>query len=162
MGTLKESSSQLNVSVKTEGERLVIAKEVVIKSLLPVVFENVPEGEREEVFNEWYGKLLTLIKEENVEVKNASVETAPKKPVPAPEEVKAEARPVRSAEPKATEKQIKKIFALGHSLGFGKEELEEEAEKISGVSELSKLDKWQASKLIDSLDNILNIQEIYG
>jgi len=63
---------------------------------------------------------------------------------------------------KATEKQIKKIFALGHSLGFSKEELEEESEKVTGIPELSRLDKWQASNLIDSLSAMEGIQEVYG
>ena len=58
---LNGNVSQVNVSEKTERERLVIAKEVVIKALLPVVFDNVEEGQMDEVFDRWYGKLLNLI-----------------------------------------------------------------------------------------------------
>ena len=58
---LNGNVSQVNVSEKTERERLVIAKEVVIKALLPVVFDDVPEDEREQTFDDWYDKLLKLI-----------------------------------------------------------------------------------------------------
>jgi len=120
---LKESSSQMNGSVKTEGERLAIAKEVIIKALLPVVFGIV-----------------------------GRVGTAPK----------AEVRTDSPVENKATDKQIKKIFAMGHNLNMGKEELEEEAFKVSGIDSLSKLSKSQASDLIDDLSAMEGIQEIYG
>ena len=42
------------------------------------------------------------------------------------------------------------------------EELEEESEKVTGIPELSRLDKWQASNLIDSLSAMEGIQEVYG
>ena len=125
---LKESSSQMNGSVKTEGERLVIAKEVIIKALLPVVFDNVEEGQMDEVFDRWYGKLLSLITGDEGQVRPAKVVDSPKGIVgrvgTAP---KAEVRPDSPVENKATDKQIKKIFAMGHTLSMGKEELEEEA-----------------------------------
>jgi len=164
---LKESTVRESVvPLKTEAERLEIAKEVVIKALLPVVFENVDEDERKDVFDDWYGKLLSLIyaKQRNEDLRsikeNAALskksESAPKK------EGNAQSQRADNGEGKATEKQIKKIFALGHTLGFGRKELEEESEKVTGISELSRLDKWQASSLIDSLDSMLNVQEIYG
>jgi len=171
---LKESVVQ-TTSGKTEGERLEIAKEVVIKALLPVVFEDVPEDEREQVFNEWFDKLLALIVDdgtEMVEVVDTPKEVVPgaqkkavitqKAPEPSKKEMGAEPLSMKHSGEKATEKQIKKIFALGHSLGFGKEELEEESEKVTGVPELSRLDKWQASNLIDSLSATEGIKDIYG
>jgi len=164
-------------SGKSEGERLEIAKEVVIKALLPVVFEDVEEDEREQVFNEWFEKLLALIVDDGTEMVEV-VETpkeevlgtqkkAPETPrqkvsEPSKKETGAEPLSMRHSGEKATEKQIKKIFALGHNLNMGKEELEEEAEKVTGVPELSRLDKWQASNLIDSLSAMKGIQEVYG
>jgi len=157
---LKES---LNGSGKTEGERLAIAKEVIIKALLPVVFSGVSRDEREQAFDRWYGKLLNLITGEDGLVQPAKVIDAPKGIVgrvgSAP---KAEVRPDSPVENKATDKQIKKIFAMGHNLNLGKEELEEEAFKVSGIDSLSKLSKSQASDLIDDLSAMEGIQEIYG
>ena len=165
----------ITTSGRTEGERLEIAKEVVIKALLPVVFEDVPEDDREQVFNEWFDKLLALIVDDGTEM--VEVVDTPKEVVPAQKKA-AETSKQKVYEPskketgteplsmkhgeKATEKQIKKIFALGHSLGIGKKELEEESEKVTGVPELSRLDKWQASNLIDSLSAMEGIQEVYG
>jgi len=170
---LKESVVQ-TTSGKSEGERLEIAKEVVIKALLPVVFEQVSEDEREQVFDEWFDKLLALIVDdgtEMVEVVDTPKEVVPaqKKAVetqkvsePSKKEMGAEPLSMKHGEKATDEKQIKKIFALGHSLGFSKEELEEESEKVTGIPELSRLDKWQASNLIDSLSAMEGIQEVYG
>jgi len=162
---LKESSSQTNgsVSEKTEGERLVIAKEVIIKALLPVVFDNVEEGQMDEVFDRWYGKLLNLITGEDGLAQPAKVIDGPKEVVDSSKKTpQAEVRPDIPVENKATDKQIKKIFAMGHNLNLGKEELEEEAFKVSGIDSLSKLSKSQASDLIDDLSAMEGIQEIYG
>ena len=172
---LKESVVQ-TTSGKTEGERLEIAKEVVIKALLPVVFGEVNEDYREQVFDEWFDKLLALIVDDGTEVvevvdtpkevvpaQKKDIETPGQKaPEPSKKEMGAEPLSMKHSGEKATEKQIKKIFALGHSLGIGKKELEEEAEKVTGVPELSKLDKWQASNLIDSLSATEGIKDIYG
>ena len=169
---LKESVVQ-TTSGKSEGERLEIAKEVVIKALLPVVFEQVPEDERDQVFNEWFDKLLALIVDDGTEMVEVVgtpkevVQGCQKKDVETPgQKVSEPSKKEMGAEPlsrdRATEKQIKKIFALGHSLGIGKKELEEESEKVTGVPELSRLDKWQASNLIDSLSAMKGIQEVYG
>ena len=179
---LKESVVQ-TTSGKTEGERLEIAKEVVIKALLPVVFGEVNEDEREQVFDEWFDKLLALIVDDGTEEVEV-VDTPKVAPVqkvaaqgahqvaqgaverkvsePSKKEMGAEPLSMKHSGEKATEKQIKKIFALGHSLGFSKEELEEESEKVTGIPELSRLDKWQASNLIDSLSAMEGIQEVYG
>ena len=51
---------------------------------------------------------------------------------------------------------------MGHNLNMGKEELEEEAFKVSGIDSLSQLSKSQASDLIDDLSAMEGIQEIYG
>jgi hypothetical protein len=160
---LNGNNSQVNVSEKTERERLVIAKEVVIKALLPVVFDDVPEDEREQTFDRWYGKLLNLITGEEGLVQPAKVVDTPKEVVDSSKKiVKAEVRPDSPVENKATDKQIKKIFAIGHTLNMGKEELEEEAFKVSGIDSLSKLSKSQASDLIDDLSAMEGVQEIYG
>jgi hypothetical protein len=159
---LKESSSQMNGSVKTEGERLAIAKEVIIKALLPVVFDNVEDSEMDEVFDRWYGKLLNLITGEEGQAQPTKVVNTPKVVDVSKKVVKAEVRPDSPVENKATEKQIKKIFALGHNLNMGKEELEEEAFKVSGIDSLSHLSKSQASDLIDDLSAMEGIQEVYG
>ena len=160
---LNGNVSQVNVSEKTERERLVIAKEVVIKALLPVVFDNVEEGQMDEVFDRWYGKLLNLITGEEGLVQPAKVVDAPKGIVDASKKiVKAEVHSDSPVENKATDKQIKKIFAMGHNLNMGKEELEEEAFKVSGIDSLSQLSKSQASDLIDDLSAMEGIQEIYG
>ena len=172
---LKESVVQ-TTSGKSEGERLEIAKEVVIKALLPVVFEQVSEDDREQVFDEWFDKLLALIVDDGTEMvevvdtpkevipaQKKDVETSKQKaPEPSKKETGTEPLSMKHSGEKATEKQIKKIFALGHSLGFGKKELEEESEKVTGIPELSRLDKWQASNLIDSLSAMEGIQEVYG
>ena len=166
----------ITTSGRTEGERLEIAKEVVIKALLPVVFEDVPEDEREQVFDEWFDKLLALIVDDGTEMievvdtpkevvpaqKKAAETSKQKVSEPSKKEMGAEPLSMKHSGEKATEKQIKKIFALGHSLGIGKKELEEESEKVTGISELSRLDKWQASNLIDSLSAMEGIQEVYG
>jgi hypothetical protein len=170
-------NGNVNVSEKTDRERLVIAKEVVIKALLPVVFDDVPEDKREQTFDDWYGKLLNLITgieddAEPVKVLNAlPVETpgASKKALKeegtgdtskaaSPSKKNREDSPLEN---KATDKQIKKIFAMGHTLNMGKEELEEEAFKVTGIDSLSELSKSQASDLIDDLAQI-GINDIYG
>jgi len=162
---LKESSSQLNGSVsgKTEGERLAIAKEVIIKALLPVVFDNVEEGRMVEVFDRWYGKLLNLITGEDGLVQPAKVIDSPKEVVDSSKKiVKAEERSDSPVENKATDKQIKKIFAMGHTLNMGKEELEEEAFKVTSIDSLSQLSKSQASDLIDDLSAKEDLVRLYG
>ena len=160
---LKESSSQMNGSVKTEGERLAIAKEVIIKALLPVVFSGIGRDEREQAFDRWYGKLLNLITGEEGQAQPAKVVNTPKVvDTPKVKAPQAEVRPDSPVENKATDKQIKKIFAMGHNLNMGKEELEEEAFKVSGIDSLSRLSKSQASDLIDDLSAMEGIQEIYG
>ncbi len=45
---------------------------------------------------------------------------------------------------------------------MGKEELEEEAFKVTLIDRLSQLSKSQASDLIDDLSAMEGIQEIYG
>jgi hypothetical protein len=170
-------NGNVNVSEKTDRERLVIAKEVVIKALLPVVFDDVPEDKREETFDDWYGKLLNLITgieddAEPVKVLNALPRETPgtsKKALKeegagdtskavSPSKKNREDSPLEN---KATDKQIKKIFAMGHTLNMGKEELEEEAFKVTGIDSLSELSKSQASDLIDDLAQI-GINDIYG
>jgi len=155
MALRSSSLSQVNISEKTERERLVIAKEVVIKSLLPVVFETIKDEKREEVFDEWFGKLLSLITGAEKEEKKQSKEAAlsQKKVVRIQPKV---------SENKATGKQIKKIWAVAHQLDYGKEDIEQIAGETCNVSHLSELDKWQASKVIDSLIAKLGVQEIYG
>jgi len=158
---LNGNVSQVNVSEKTERERLVIAKEVVIKALLPVVFDDVPEDARERTFDDWYDKLLSLITGEKPQP--AKVVDAPKGIVDASKKAPGQCvRPDSPVENKATDKQIKKIFAMGHNLNMGKEELEEEAFKVSGIDSLSRLSKSQASDLIDDLSAMEGIQEVYG
>ena len=117
----------------------------------------------DEVFDRWYGKLLNLITGEEGLAQPAKVVDAPKGIVDASKKaVKAEERSDSPVENKATDKQIKKIFAMGHTLNMGKEELEEEAFKVSGIDSLSHLSKSQASDLIDDLSAMEGIQEIYG
>ena len=161
---LNGNNSQVNVSEKTERERLVIAKEVVIKALLPVVFDDVPEDARESTFDDWYDKLLNLITGIEDDAQPVKVLSAPPVETPSTSKKaqKAEVRPDSPVENKATDKQIKKIFALGHNLNLGKEELEEEAFKVSGIDSLSRLSKSQASDLIDDLSAMEGIQEVYG
>ena len=158
---LNGNNSQVNVSEKTERERLVIAKEVVIKALLPVVFDDVPEDARERTFDDWYDKLLSLITGEKPQP--TKVVDAPKEVVDSSKKiVKAEVRSNSPVENKATDKQIKKIFAMGHTLNMGKEELEEVAFKVSGIDSLSKLSKSQASNLIDDLSTKEDLVRLYG
>jgi len=161
---LNGNVSQVNVSEKTERERLVIAKEVVIKALLPVVFDDVPEDARERTFDDWYGKLLNLITGIEDDAEPVKVLSAPPKETPGASKKDPGqcVRPDSPVENKATDKQIKKIFAMGHNLNMGKEELEEEAFKVSGIDKLSQLSKSQASDLIDDLSAMEGIQEIYG
>ena len=161
---LNGNVSQVNVSEKTERERLVIAKEVVIKALLPVVFDDVPEDARESTFDDWYDKLLKLITGIEDDAEPVKVLNAPPKEIPGTSKKaqKAEVRPDSPVENKATDKQIKKIFAMGHNLNLGKEELEEEAFKVSGIDSLSKLSKSQASDLIDDLSAKEDLVRLYG
>jgi hypothetical protein len=160
---LNGNVSQVNVSERSDRERLVIAKEVVIKALLPVVFENVPEDEREQTFDRWYGKLLNLITGEEGLVQPAKVIDTPKGIVDASKKiVKAEVHSNSPVENKATDKQIKKIFAMGHTLNMGKEELEEEAFKVTSIDSLSQLSKSQASDLIDDLSAKEDLVRLYG
>ena len=161
---LNGNVSQVNVSEKTERERLVIAKEVVIKALLPVVFDDVPEDARESTFDDWYGKLLNLITGIEDDAEPVKVLSAPPKETPSASKKDPGqcVRPDSPVENKATDKQIKKIFAMGHTLNMGKEELEEEAFKVTGIDSLSELSKSQASDLIDDLSAKEDLQEIYG
>jgi len=161
---LNGNVSQVNVSEKTERERLVIAKEVVIKALLPVVFDDVPEDARERTFDDWYDKLLKLITGIEDDAEPVKVLSAPPKETPGASKKDPGqcVRPDSPVENKATDKQIKKIFAMGHNLNMGKEELEEEAFKVSGIDSLSQLSKSQASDLIDDLSAMEGIQEVYG
>jgi len=161
---LNGNVSQVNVSEKTERERLVIAKEVVIKALLPVVFDDVPEDARESTFDDWYDKLLKLITGIEDDAQPVKVLSAPPKEVvdSSKKIMKAEVRTDSPVENKATDKQIKKIFAMGHTLNMGKEELEEEAFKVSGIDSLSQLSKSQASDLIDDLSSKEDLVRLYG
>ena len=161
---LNGNNSQVNVSEKTERERLVIAKEVVIKALLPVVFDDVPEDEREQTFDDWYGKLLKLITGIEDDAQPVKVLNAPPVETPGTSKkiVKAEVRSDSPVENKATDKQIKKIFAMGHTLNMGKEELEGEAFKVLGIDSLSQLSKSQASDLIDDLSSKEDLVRLYG
>ena len=160
---LNGNNSQVNISEKTERERLVIAKEVVIKALLPVVFDDVPEDAREQTFDEWYDKLLNLVTGEKPQPQPAKVVDSPKEVVDSSKKtVKAEVRSDSPVENKATDKQIKKIFAMGHNLNMGKEELEEEAFKVTSIDSLSKLSKSQASDLIDDLSAKEDLVRLYG
>ena len=161
---LNGNVSQVNVSEKTERERLVIAKEVVIKTLLPVVFDDVPEDAREQTFDRWYGKLLNLITGIEDDAEPVKVLSAPPKETPSASKKDPGqcVRPDSPVENKATDKQIKKIFAIGHTLNIGKEELEEEAFKVTGIDSLSKLSKSQASDLIDDLSTKEDLVRLYG
>ena len=122
------SLSQVNISEKTERERLVIAKEVVIKSLLPVVFEYVTPRQREAIFDKWYNKLLKLILDEKKAV-------APVRPVAPQKNV------VNMPSDKLTQKQMKMIWALAHKLNISKEQLEAMTSHLYDASHLSSLDK---------------------
>ena len=107
---LNGNNSQVNVSEKTERERLVIAKEVVIKALLPVVFDDVPEDARERTFDDWYDRLLKLITGIEDDAEPVKVLNAPPVETPGTSKkiVKAEVRTDSPVENKATDKQIKK------------------------------------------------------
>ena len=148
----------MNISEKTERERNVIAKEVVVKTLLPVVFEIVEEEEREGVFDQWFDKLFGLIKgREEVKEELEEAADSQKKVV--------KIQPPRAKGPvaeKATERQMKKIWAVAHKLDYNKEDIERIAGSVCNTSKLSELDKWQASKVIDGLLAELGVQEIYG
>jgi len=148
----------VNISEKTERERNVIAKEVVVKTLLPVVFEIVEEEEREGVFDQWFDKLFGLIKgREEVKEELEEAADSQKKVV--------KIQPPRAKGPvaeKATERQMKKIWAVAHKLDYNKEDIERIAGSVCNTSKLSELDKWQASKVIDGLLAELGVQEIYG
>ena len=158
MALRSSSLSQVNISEKTERERNVIAKEVIVKSLLPVVFEAVEEEEREEVFDQWFGKLFGLICGKG-EIEEESGESADSQR----EVVKIQSpRAKNTVSEKATERQMKKIWAVAHKLDYGKEDIERVAGSICNTSKLSELDKWQASKVIDGLLAELGVQEVYG
>ena len=161
---LNGNVSQVNVSEKTERERLVIAKEVVIKALLPVVFDDVPEDARERTFDDWYDKLLKLITGIEDDAQPVKVLSAPPKETPGTSKKDPGqcVRPDSPVENKATDKQIKKIFAMGHNLNMGKEELEEEAFKVTSIDSLSRLSKSQASDLIDDLSAKEDLVRLYG
>ena len=160
----QERINQLNISEKSERERLVIAKEVVIKTLVPVVFESVEAEEREKVFDRWYQKLLALItgnsgagspyvsRDELEDVVNGLMQVLEEK------EKKAEAQPKKNASANSiTEKQMKKIWAVGKNLGYAKEDLEKKAGK-----KLSQLTKREASRFIDKLSSEEDAVALYG
>jgi len=158
MALRSSSLSQVNISEKTERERNVIAKEVIVKSLLPVVFEEVEEEEREEVFDQWFGKLFGLICGKG-EIKEELEESADSQK----KVVKIQSPRAKSTvTEKATERQMKKIWAVAHKLDYGKEDIERVAGSVCNTSKLSELDKWQASKVIDGLLAELGVQEVYG
>lgn len=161
---LSGNVSQVNVSEKTERERLVITNEVVIKALLPVVFDDVPEDARERTFDDWYDKLFKLITGIEDDAEPMRVLNAPPKETPGTSKKDPGqcVHPDSLLENKVTDKQIKKIFAMGHTLNMGKEELEEEMFKVSGIDSLSQLSKSQACDLIDDLSTMEGIQEVYG
>ena len=147
---MAQKESFVNVSEKTERERMVIAKEVIIKTLVPAVFENVTGDEkRKQVFAEWYQELYKLI------IGTAAPAPQPK---PAPQAAK---KVVRMQEDKATDKQIKMMFALARKMGWRKEDIEKEAQKTH-LPSISHLTKSQASKLIDGMLAIQGMNEIYG
>ena len=158
MALRSSSLSQVNISEKTERERNVIAKEVIVKSLLPVVFEEVEEEEREEVFDQWFDKLFGLI------CGKGEIEEELEKAADSQREVvKIQSpRAKNTVSEKATERQMKKIWAVAHKLDYGKEDIERVAGSICNTSKLSELDKWQASKVIDGLLAELGVQEVYG
>ena len=145
----KDLMQNISVSEKTERERLVIAKEVVIKSLLPVVFGNVKEDKREAVFDKWYDKLLALILDEKA--------VAPEKKAVAPQK-----KVVNMPSGKITQKQMKMIWALAHKLNINKEQLEAMTSHLYNASHLSSLDKQTASKFIDYLLFMKDQEDLYG
>jgi hypothetical protein len=160
MAQEKNLNQLVNVSEKTERERMVIAKEVVIKSLLPAVFQNVEKEKREEVFDRWYQKLLALVsgKDEGgspyatrEELEGVAQEIMRKVSGKKKTEPQGKVQPLNKGQKVSsaysiTEKQMKKIWAVAHNLGLEKEELEEKAGK-----RLSELTKKEASRLIDKL-----------
>ena len=153
----KDLMQNISVSEKTERERLVIAKEVVIKSLLPVVFGNVKEDKREAVFDKWYEKLLALILDEKAIEKKAVAKAPEKKEAVAPQK-----KVVNMPSGKITQKQMKMIWAIAHKLQLNKEQLEGMSEEKYGVSRLSSLDKQTASKFIDYLLFMKDQEDLYG
>jgi hypothetical protein len=172
---INELQNTTNNSARTEEERMEIAKEVIIKVLLPEVFRNVPDDKREEVFDRWYAKLLNLITEKP---QPQNVATAPQpqpvaatpqpQPVaPTPQKEVDESKneePEIPADNRITQKQLKMIFGLARQLDWNKEQIEKKAFDLVGVSNLSKLTKSQASTLIDVLILLANddIKAIYG
>jgi len=146
----KDLMQNISVSEKTERERLVIAKEVVIKSLLPVVFGNVAPKEREATFDKWYKKLLALILDEKAVAPEKKEAVVPQKKV------------VNMPSGKITQKQMKMIWAIAHKLQLNKEQLEGMSEEKYGVSRLSSLDKQTASKFIDYLLFMKDQEDLYG
>jgi hypothetical protein len=145
----------VNVSEKTERERLVIAKEVVIKTLIPAVFENVKGNEREKVFDRWYQKLLALVsgKDEDGspyvsrdELEGVAQELMQSRTKKAEPPCKVQPKGNNASADSITEKQMKKIFAVGRNLGYSKEDIEKKINK-----RLSLLTKREASKVIDKL-----------
>jgi len=158
---INELQNTTNNSARTEEERVEIAKEVIIKVLLPEVFRNVPDDKREEVFDRWYAKLLNLINEKS--------QPQPVAPAPQPQPVAPAPQPQPQSQPpqpddNITQKQLKMIFGLARQLDWNKEQIEKKAFELVGVSNLSKLTKPQASTLIDVLILLANddIKAIYG
>ena len=164
----QERINQLNISEKSERERLVIAKEVVIKTLVPVVFESVEAEEREKVFDRWYQKLLALItgnsgagspyvsRDELEDVVNGLMQVLEEKEKKAEPRTKAQPKKSASAD-SITEKQMRKIWAVGKNLGYAKEDLEKKAGK-----KLSQLTKREASRFIDTLSSEEDAVALYG
>ena len=150
-----------NNSARTEEERVEIAKEVIIKVLLPEVFRNVPDDKREEVFDRWYAKLLNLITEKP-QPQNVATAPQPQPVAPAPQPQPQSQPP--QPDDNITQKQLKMIFGLAKQLDWNKEQIEKKAFDLVGVSNLSKLTKAQASTLIDVLILLANddIKAIYG
>ena len=163
---INELQNTTNNSARTEEERVEIAKEVIIKVLIPEVFRNVPDDKREEVFDRWYTKLLNLINEKS-QPQPVAPAPQPQPVAPAPQKEVEEnktAEPEIPADNRITQKQLKMIFGLAKQLDWNKEQIEKKALDLVGVSNLSKLTKSQASTLIDVLILLANddIKAIYG
>jgi len=163
---INELQNTTNNSARTEEERVEIAKEVIIKVLIPEVFRNVPDDKREEVFDRWYAKLLNLITEKP-QPQPVAPAPQPQPVAPAPQkevEESKNAEPEIPADNRITQKQLKMIFGLAKQLDWNKEQIEKKALDLVGVSNLSKLTKSQASTLIDVLILLANddIKAIYG
>jgi hypothetical protein len=141
------------VSVDRSGRQSeeMIAKEVIVKVLVPAVFENVTmdDGADELVFDRWYKKLYELLigsVPENGKGANPLQEKAPMKkqdvvPVPAMHNDSTV-----TVSDKITDKQIKKIFVLAREKEILKEAVESHARKP-----ISSLSKKEASAVIDWL-----------